>query len=50
MTRTQDDIAIKIERPNSEDVTKIVEEEDENKEIEPISDGTRKSSRAKVPN
>ena len=46
----QDDIAIKIERQNSEDVRKIVEEEDENKEAEPISDRTRKSSRANVPN
>ena len=46
----QDDIAIKIERQNSEDVRKIVEEEDENKEAEPISDRTRKSRRANVPN
>jgi hypothetical protein len=46
----QDDIAIKIERQNSENVRMIVEEEDEKKETEPISDRTRKSSRAKVPN
>jgi hypothetical protein len=46
----QDDVAIKIERQNSEDIRKIVEEGDENKEGEPISDGTRKSGRVKVPN
>ena len=47
----QDDVAIKIERQNSEDTRKIVEEDDENEEeVEPISDGTRKSGRVKVPN
>ncbi len=47
----QDDVAIKIERQNSEDTRKIVEEGDENKEeMEPISDGTRKSGRVKAPN
>jgi hypothetical protein len=47
----QDDVAIKIERQNSEDTRKIVEEGDENKEeVEPISDGTRKSGRVKAPN
>ncbi len=46
----QDDVAIKIERQNSEDIRKIVEEGDENKEGEPFSDGTRKSGRVKVPN
>ena len=46
----QDNITIKIERQNSEDVRKIVEKEDENKLTEPISDGTRKPSRTKVPN
>jgi hypothetical protein len=46
----QDDVAIKIERQNSEDIRKIVEEDDENEEGVPISDGTRKSSRERVPN
>ncbi len=46
----QEDVAIKIEKQNHDDLRKIVEDEDEDKEIEPISDGTRKSSRAKVPN
>ncbi len=46
----QDDVAIKIKRHNNYDLRKIVEDEDEDKEIGPISDGTRKSSRAKVPN
>jgi hypothetical protein len=46
----QDDIAIKIKRHNNDNLRKIVEDEDEDKELEPICDGTRKSSRAKVPN
>ncbi len=46
----QDNVAIKIEIQNNDDLRKIVEDEDEDKEIEPISDGTRKLSRAKVPN
>ncbi len=46
----QDNVAIKIERQNSEDIRKIVEKGDENEEGEPISDGTRKSGRVKVPN
>jgi hypothetical protein len=37
----QYDVAIKIERQSSEDIRKIVEEDDENVEGEPISDGTR---------
>jgi hypothetical protein len=43
-------IAIKIERQNNDNLRKIVEDEDEDKEMEPISDGTRKLSRGKVPN
>jgi hypothetical protein len=46
----QDNVAIKIKRQNNDDLRKIVEDEDEAEEIELISDGTRKSSRAKVPN
>ena len=46
----QDNVAIKIERQNNDDLRKIVEDKDEDKEIEPISDRTRKVSRAKVPN
>jgi hypothetical protein len=45
----QDDIVIKIKRQNNDNLRKIVEDEDEDKGIEPISDGTRKSSRAKMP-
>jgi hypothetical protein len=46
----QDNVANKIERHDNEDLRKIMEDKDEDEEIEPISDGTRKSSRAKVPN
>ena len=46
----QDDVAIKTERQNSEDIRKIDEEDEENEEEEPVSDATRKSSRERVPN
>ena len=46
----QDDVAIKIEQQNNEDLRKVVEEEDEDEENEPISDEPRKSSRDRVPN
>ena len=46
----QDDVAIKIERQNNEDVRKIVEEEDENEGNKPISEEPRRLSREKVPN
>jgi hypothetical protein len=45
----RDDVAIKIEQQNNEDLRKVVEEEDEgNKEL--ISDEHRRSSRDRVPN
>ncbi len=46
----RDDVAIKIEQQNNEDLRKVVEEEDEDEENEPISDEPRKSSRDRVPN
>jgi hypothetical protein len=46
----QDNVAIKIERQNNEDLRKVVEEEDEDEGNEPISDKPRKSSREWVPN
>ncbi len=46
----QEKVAIKIKRQNNDNLRKIVEDEDEDKEIKPISDRTRRSSRAKVPN
>jgi hypothetical protein len=46
----RDDVAIKIEQLNSEDLRKIVEEEVEDVENERISDEPRKSSRERVPN
>ena len=48
----QDDIAIKIEQQNNEDLRKVVEEEDEDEdeENELISDEPRKLSRDRVPN
>jgi len=46
----RDDIAIKIEQLNSEDLRKIVEEEIEDVENKQISDEPRKSSRERVPN
>ena len=46
----QDDVAIKTERQNSENIRKIDEEDEENEEEGPVSDATRKSSRERVPN
>ena len=47
----RDNVAIKIEQQNNEDLRKVVEEEeDEDEEKEPISDKPRKSSRDRVPN
>ena len=44
------DVAIKIEQHNNEDLRKIVEEEDEDEGNEPISDEPRKLSRERMPN
>jgi hypothetical protein len=48
----RDNIAIKIEQQNNEDLRKVVEDEDEDEDEEnkPISDEPRKSSRDRVPN
>jgi hypothetical protein len=48
----RDDVAIKIEQQNNEDLRKVVEDEDEDEdeENEPISDEPRKLSRDRVPN
>jgi hypothetical protein len=46
----QENVAIKIKRQNNDNLRKIVEDGDDDEKIEPISDGTRKLSRAKVPN
>ena len=46
----QDDVAIKIERQNNEDLRKVGEEEDEDEGNKPISEEPRKLSREKVPN
>ena len=46
----RDDVAIKIEQQNNEDLRKVVEEKDEDEENEPISDEPRKLSRDRVLN
>ena len=46
----RDDVAIKIEQQNNEDLRKVVEEEDEDEKNKPISDEPRKSSRDRMPN
>ena len=46
----RDDVAIKTERQNNEDIRKIVEEEDEDEGNKPISEEPRRLSREKVPN
>ncbi len=46
----RDDVAIKIEQQNNEDLRKVVEEENEDEENDPISDEPRKSSRDRVSN
>ena len=46
----RDDVTIKIEQQNNEDLRKVVEEKDEDEENEPISDEPRKLSRDRVLN